>query len=85
MEGSKSLPAATFAGKMLGGALVPVKNILKWGRGQDKALGRGGGVSLCFCVCVLCKCLNIQYGYEQHGLIDHVQTADIYKVFFVKI
>lgn len=28
--------------------------------------------------------LNIQYGFEQHGLTDHVQTADIYKVSSVK-
>lgn len=54
VEGSKSLPAATFAGKMLGGALVPVKNILKWGRGQDKALGRGG------CFLVLLRLCSVQ-------------------------
>lgn len=28
--------------------------------------------------------LNIQYGFEQHGLTDHVQTVDIYKVSSVK-
>lgn len=53
VEGSKSLPAATFAGKMLGGALVPVKNILKWGRGQDKALGRE-------CFLVLLRLCSVQ-------------------------
>lgn len=35
-------------------------------------------------LCSLQTSLNIQYGYEQHGLTDHVQTADIYKVSFVK-
>jgi len=41
---------ATLRGKETPpGALVPVKNILKKDRVQDKALGRGG-VSLYFCV-----------------------------------
>lgn len=35
-------------------------------------------------LCSLQTSLNIQYGYEQHGLTDHVETADIYKVSFVK-
>lgn len=55
----KSQPAATLRGKETPpGALVPVKNILKKDRVQDKALGRGGGgVSLCFYVYILCKSL----------------------------
>lgn len=35
-------------------------------------------------LCSLQTSLNIQYGYKQHGLTDHVHTTDIYKVSFVK-
>lgn len=54
VEESKSLLAATLRGKQTPcGALVPVKNILKRGRGQD----RKAGISLCFCIYILCKSL----------------------------
>lgn len=54
MEERKSLPAATLRGKQTPcGALVPVKNILKRGRVQDRKVG----ISLCGCVHDLCKSL----------------------------
>lgn len=85
-SGGKSQPAATLRGKETPpGALVPVKNILK-DRVQDKALGRGVGGCFFMLLCLnsVQISLNIQYGFEQHGLTDHVQTADIYKVSSVK-
>lgn len=36
-------------------------------------------------LCCVHISLYIQYGYEQHGLTDHVQTADIYKVLCKKL
>lgn len=51
--------------------------LLQRGRGQDKALK--GVFPYAFAPMFSAISLNIQYGYEQHGLTDHVQTADIYK------
>lgn len=83
-SGGKSQPAAALRGKETPpGASVPVENILKKDQVQDKALGRG--VFLYAFVFTFCaNLLNIQYVFEQHGLTDHVQTADIYKVSSVK-
>lgn len=57
LEESKSLPAATLRGKQTPcGALVPVKNIPKRGRVQDRKVG----ISLCCRVHGLCKSHSIR-------------------------